>query len=242
MSENIVFALHGFLGQSHDWSQVKQTLKGSAAFEAIDLFAKESSDIVELEEYAENLSVEIDAHLAGKKKKIFVGYSLGGRIGLHLLENNPDQFDHYIFLSTNPGFSETEASEKNKRLMADMKWASLISEKNWDAFLLDWNKQSVFEGSKQELSRHFADYDLNKLKRAIVMWTLAQQEDFRDIVEEFQSKITWVVGEKDVKYLKLAEEMKQKKILLDYKRISSGHRILLDQPQEILNLLTSCMS
>lgn len=242
MSENIIFALHGFLGQAADWKSIRHTLQSKAEFKAIDLFSPESLPITELEDYAEGLSEEIDTFVEGKKKKIFVGYSLGGRIGLHLLQNNPDQFDHYIFLSTNPGLSEDEAAEKNKRLINDMKWASQITEKNWSQFLADWNKQSVFEGSTQEAERHAGDYDLDKLKRALVMWTLAQQDDFRPLIAEFQNKITWVVGDKDSKYLQLAEAMKQKKILLDYKRISSGHRIGLDQPAEVSKLLSSQLS
>lgn len=237
MSESVVFALHGFLGQSSDWAAVKQEVKNSADFKTLDLFSSDSLPIAELEDYAEDLSEKVNENIEGKKKKIFLGYSLGGRLGLHLLQNNPDQFDHYIFLSTNPGLSESEGSEKNKRLINDMKWASQITDKNWELFLKEWNQQPVFEGSLQEPERHMVDYDLDKLKRALVMWTLAQQDDFRPLIQEFSSKITWVVGEKDVKYLQLAENMKQKKILLDYKRISSGHRILFDQPKEVSRLV-----
>lgn len=237
MSEHVIFALHGFLGQSSDWNAVKQALPNRSDFVAFDLFSEESLDVCELEDYAEELSAEVEEVVEGKKKKIFVGYSLGGRLGLHLLQNNPDQFDHYIFLSTNPGLTDAEAAEKNKRLLNDMKWASQISELNWSQFLKAWNQQAVFENSAQEPERHCGDYDLNKLKRALVMWTLSQQDDFRPLIQEFSDKITWVVGEKDTKYLQIAEDMKQKKILLDYKRISSGHRIWLDQPKAISNLL-----
>lgn len=241
MSEHVIFALHGFLGQSSDWNQIKQALSSRSDFVAVDLFSEESPDIDELEDYAEELSNEVDEIVEGKKKKIFIGYSLGGRIGLHLMQNNPDQFDHYIFISTNPGLTETEASEKNQRLIADMKWSSLISESNWSEFLKSWNQQPVFAGSTNEIERHLGDYDINKLKRAMVMWTLAQQDDFRPLIQEFNDKITWIVGEKDSKYLNLAESMKQKKILLDYKRISSGHRILLDQPKFISDLLVDLL-
>ncbi len=240
MSENIIFALHGFLGQASDWNLIKKSFVAnkSADFKAIDLFSPEALPILEFEDYIEDLSEEIDEIIAGKKKKIFIGYSLGGRVGLHLLENNPDQFDHYIFLSTNPGLGENEQSEKNKRLMADMKWASLINDKNWISFLTEWNAQSVFSGSCAESEKNIGDYDLEKLKRALVVWSVSQQEHFLDLIAEFKEKITWVVGEKDIKYLKMAEDMKQKKILLDYKRISCGHRIWLDQPDEIVKLLS----
>jgi 2-succinyl-6-hydroxy-2,4-cyclohexadiene-1-carboxylate synthase len=237
MSKNLVFALHGFLGQGHDWDAVKKNLSSSVDFETVDLFSAESPDIIELEDYADELAQEIEEMAGGHEKKIFVGYSLGGRLGLHLLQSHPDLFDHFIFLSTHPGLSEGQTGESGPRLLNDMKWAAQISEKNWSTFLSDWNKQPVFEGSQTEPQRNSAEYDLNKLKRALVMWTVAHQEDFRELISEFREKITWVVGEKDSKYLKMAEDLKQKKILLDYKRISSGHRIWLDQPNEISKLV-----
>jgi len=239
MSDTVVFALHGFLGQSSDWAAIKKDFSNKSEFTTLDLFSSEATDIDELEDYAEALSEEVDELIADKKKKIFVGYSLGGRLGLHLLQNNPDQFDHYIFLSTNPGFSDAEGAEKNKRLLSDMKWASQISEANWGPFVKAWNQQTVFDGSAQEPERHASDYDLNKLKRALVMWTLSQQDDFRPLIQEFQNKISWVVGDKDVKYLQIAESMKKENILTDSVKVSSGHRIWLDQPTEISKLIKS---
>ncbi len=243
MPENIVFALHGFLGQGSDWNLVKKNIPSSQfEFKAIDLFSPEAQPVLEFEEYIEELTRTIKEMTRDRKNKIFLGYSLGGRLGLHLLENNPDLFDHYIFLSTNPGLPEHEQNEKNKRLMTDMKWASLISEKNWDEFQKEWNAQTVFLGSTAEPQRYVTDYDIDKLKRALVMWSVSQQQDFSDIIQDYQNKITWVVGEKDEKYVARAEEMKQKKILLDYKRISSGHRIWLDQPTEVAKLLSGPLS
>ncbi len=241
MSENLIFSLHGFLGQASDWSAIEKNLQLTSKFDfrAEDLFSKSSVPILEFEDYIEILSKKIDAYKKNSEKKVFVGYSLGGRLGLHLLRNNPEQFDHYVFVSTHPGLGEDEQSERNKRLMVDMKWASLISEGNWANFISDWNKQPVFENSVGEAVRHYDDYDIDKLKRALVIWSVSQQEDFRELIQDFQSKITWVVGERDGIYLRRSEDMLQKKILLNFKRIASGHRILLEQPLEISNLLSS---
>jgi 2-succinyl-6-hydroxy-2,4-cyclohexadiene-1-carboxylate synthase len=244
MPNDLVFALHGFLGQATDWQVIKKFIQASPniQFEALDLFHEDSLPIQEFEDYTEQLAEEIDALIDDQPsevgQKIFLGYSLGGRLGLHLLQQDPEQFDHYIFVSTNPGLDENKSNEKNERLMTDMKWAQQISESNWSEFIAAWNAQAVFENSNDEPIRHYGDYDLDKLKRALVMWSLSQQEDFRDLIQEFQHKITWVVGEKDLKYSQMAEEMKQKKVLLEYKKISSGHRIGLDQIFEIVKIIT----
>ncbi len=240
MPKHLVYFAHGFLGQSSDWDMICDHIdcKFSCDLVCADFFSENSLDILEFEDYTQNLSESIEElELQNYQKRIFVGYSLGGRLGLHLLQNKPNQFDEYIFISTNPGYSDSEQSEKNKRLISDMKWAHQISEQNWKHFLKEWNAQNVFADSEKEPERRLQDFDLDKLKRALVMWSLSQQDDFRDLLNEFKLKITWVVGEKDAKYRQIAEDLKQKKILLDYKRISSGHRVWLDQPTEICQLI-----
>lgn len=247
MSKNLIYALHGFLGQSSDWNSIRQKMESGSSVEFFseNLFSVNSKPILELEEYIDELAKSIEQMSVGKEKKIFIGYSLGGRLGLSLLKYYPDLFDHFIFISTNPGFSESEQNEKNKRLMADMKWASLINEKNWDQFIKDWNAQSVFVNSKlfeEQIPRDISNYDLTKLKRAMVMWSVSQQEDFREDIKEFKDKITWVIGEYDKKYFDLTVDLKKQEILLDYKKISCGHRVLLEKPEEIYGLLFNFLS
>lgn len=255
MSKNLIYALHGFLGQSSDWNPIRQKMesKASVEFFSENLFSVNSKPILELEDYIDELAKTVEHLSVSKEKKIFIGYSLGGRLGLSLLKYYPDLFDHYIFISTNPGFSESEQNEKNKRLMADMKWASLINEKNWDQFIQDWNGQSVFINSsvsenlnsklfEEQFHRDISNYDLTKLKRAMVMWSVSQQEDFREDIKEFKNKITWVIGEYDKKYCDLAIDLKKQEIILEYKKISCGHRVILEQPEEIYGLLFNFLS
>ena len=243
MSKTIVYAIHGFLGQSADWSAVKNFLlqdteKQTVQFFAPDLFSPDSSPILELEDYVDHLASEIEEKCENYENRIFVGYSMGGRLGLHLLNQHPELFDHSIFLSTNPGLPEQQGAEKNKRLFEDMKWAQQITEAQWSSFCDSWNKQGVFENSKLEPVRDQRDYKLESLKRALVMWSLGQQDYFADVLQDESEYLTWAVGEQDSKYSKMAEDLKQKKILLDYKRIpSSGHRILFDQPQAVSDLI-----
>ena len=56
MSKNIVYALHGFLGQAADWNSIQNELKKmrtghDVEFLAENLFAKDSSPILEFEDF-----------------------------------------------------------------------------------------------------------------------------------------------------------------------------------------------
>lgn len=236
MSVDLVYALHGFLGQAHDWEAV-QALVPSLKFKSENLFAKSPTTLLSFEVQAEKLVHKIENEFSPAQKKIFLGYSMGGRLGLYILKLKPDLFDHYIFLSTNPGWPDEALAEREARLQNDIQWSNKISEANWESFLKEWNSQAVLSGPGVELSRELAAYDLIKLKWALTEWSLAKQKYMGSVIAQYQHKITWVVGELDSKYMALAEALKKQKALSDYERASCGHRIYLDQPQFVAQIL-----
>ncbi len=236
MPQGLVYAVHGFLGEASDWNTVK-SLSAEFNFRTTELFKSTSHLITNFENYVDQIINEVSS-LPGRK--YFLGYSLGGRIGLHILEKHPSLFDHYLFLSTNPGMPNDAQVARHNRLAHDQNWAQQITKQNWLNFNHQWNAQSVFEGSLNEPERKIESFDLLKLQNALLIWSLANQKDFSEVIKANQAKLTWVVGEKDLKYSQIAEDLKQKKILLDYKRISSSHRIWLDQPEEVSQLLKDC--
>lgn len=223
MPAAVIYAVHGFLGRAADWDQIKAQLPNCKVI-AEDLFSREP--VIGPDEFR-----KISA------KKIFLGYSFGGRAGLLLLKNNPELFDHFVFLSTNPGISRKDEAARAKRLAADIIWAEKISEDNWTAFLREWNEQSVFSGSSSEPLREIKNYDLQKLKDALLNRSLGRQDDYSELIRRYRNKITWAVGTRDTKYCSLAEELKNKRILSGYEKICSGHRIWLDQPDQVVELI-----
>lgn len=234
MSKNLVFALHGFLGHPNDWVFVKKHL----VQKPIDwinpaFFTEESLQVTNFERYTDHLASQIPR--VGYRKKIFLGYSLGGRLGLHLLKKYSDFFDHFIFISTHVGL-ETEA-ERDSRLIQDQIWAQKLSKNQWSDFLSEWNGQKVLNSNLNGPQRERKDYELAKLIAALKLWSLGRQEDLSATVRLHQKKVLWAVGDKDEKFLKLGEELKQKKILLEINRIDSGHRILFENPKAIAELV-----
>lgn len=233
MSQNLVFALHGFLGRGEDWKQVQSHCDSSIKWVAPNLFSKDSLRISEYTKYVDQL---FSKNKPQGTKKIFIGYSLGGRLGLHLLKKFSAQFDHFIFVSVNPGLlSETEGLQ---RLASDAAWAEKLKTLSWDQFLTEWNNQPVFSKADAEPIRLEKDFDRDKLVQSLDTWSLGRQEDLRAVIQKHQHKITWVVGENDSKFLNIAEDLKQKKILLGYNKIFSGHRILFSNPSELAAIIT----
>lgn len=241
MQSSLVYALHGFLGKSTDWDFIKnelQNIQPGVNFIAEDLFAKKSAGDFFINFFIKNETFNFDFD-SYQGKKIFLGYSLGGRLGLQILKKSPQLFDQYIFLSTNPGLPTTATEERKNRILNDQMWSEKINLENWDNFLQEWNSQVVFQDSKQDPWRDVNNYDLQKLKEGIVNWSLGNQDDFSDILKLNNKKITWVVGDRDKKYCQIAQQMQNKKIFLSYKQVSAGHRIWLDNPMAVVEILAA---
>lgn len=239
MQRNLILAVHGFLGQQEDWIPVQNaldiSLKKETKWIIPDLFSAQAMPIFSYDLFIEKLIHKYDDAFSKAAKKVFLGYSLGGRLGLHILKKHSHYFDHFIFLSTHPGLQSNQ--EKEQRRAMDLQWSSEITDSHWDQFLAKWNSQSVFQLSLHEPQRLKSNYDLEKLRSSLDNWSLAIQEDLRLEIKKYQNKITWVIGQQDKKFLHLAEDLKQKKILLNFNRIFSGHRILFENPRAVSELL-----
>lgn len=241
MQSHYILALHGFLGSAADWQAVEEALNEKIASDYVwikpDLFSP-SSEITEQDlQSFETLSEKLLTLIPDDEKPIFVGYSLGARVGLHLLEKAADRFKAFIFLSAHPGLVTDQ--EKQQRKAHDLAWSEKLQHLSWDEFLKQWTMQPVFAGD-HAINRNESDFSLPKLICGLTSVSLSQQQNKNILLARHQNKIIWAVGDKDIKFCALAEELKQKKILSNYERIfDSGHRILFDQPSKVADLIFS---
>ena len=231
----LVFAVSGFLGQGSDWNIFKSNLSSEFAVKTIDLFAPGVSKNTHANnfDFTGHLIEEIQTQSKNYKRKIYLGYSFGGRLGLKIMQKNADLFDHWVFVSTGVGLLESQHEERALRLAQDQQWAEKISSENWDSFLNEWNSQAVFKDSITEPTRLVSQYDLRLLKGALVAESLAFQPDFRSLVKTNKSKISWLVGRNDKKYLNMAEELFSLDCLVNFDKLSGSHRLTFDAPIEI---------
>ncbi len=228
-----IYALHGFLGQGSDWTEVfSHSIFKKDRIIAPSFFSDKKYQPLSIHSFIQD--VRDHQQSVSNVKKIFIGYSLGGRIGLQMLDQQPDLFDEYIFVSTHPGLKS--ALEKTERIKTDEAWAEQLQQLNWDDFLKKWNTQEVLSNSLS-LNRNLLDFQIQSLRQALRDFSLGAQKDYSDIIAKHQEKIHWVVGTEDKKFLSLTDTLEQKKILLNIKRIFSGHRILLDSPKELQEIL-----
>lgn len=226
----MIFAIHGYLGSASDWNEIVK-LTSPKKWITPSLFEEfKWPRPIEFKSVVNELR---DSYYS-THANTFVGYSLGGRLGMHWLEMYPDDFQRWYFVSTNPGLDLQ--SEKETRYKVDEEWAAKIRQLDQQNFLDQWNGQSVFSDSKHN---HATKINWNKetLSSVLLNLSLARQKDFSDILNRHKDKVHWIVGANDQKFLNRALKLKEGKKILHLYSLLGGHRIHLDQPKPLADLL-----
>ncbi|MCK5884722.1 MAG: hypothetical protein KAG61_13610 [Bacteriovoracaceae bacterium] len=188
-------ALHGFLGDYRQWND----------YIPLDLY--KYKNLTELEE---------EVKLIAPSK--IVGYSMGGRLALHLASLMGEQLERIIILGGNLGLESKD--EIKKRIIWEEGWIKKIETLSADAFLNDWNQQTVFSNDmpiKTTRSRE-------EILRLFNLFPLSKQPNFRPMVES-KDRFVFAAGEYDHKYIKQYQEINRTFSLIK----GCGHRILLDK-------------
>lgn len=136
----------------------------------------------------------------------FIGYSLGGRLGLAILNLKPNLFDVWNFISTNPGL--VNEAEKKQRKQADVEWAKKFQLMDWNELMQLWQQQEVFKYD-QLIERRESDFRRQQLSQILEYWSLGFQNNYSDLILHHSNIIQWYVGEKDRKFKEMAENLKK---------------------------------
>lgn len=236
MKPNLVF-IHGFLGSPIEWLPVINDLDD---WNCVPL------SFPKLYRYdISSLADSIYEYIRPLGKCHFVGYSMGGRILLDLYEKRPEIFSSLILESTNPGI-ETD-KERQTRLDSDLKWAMLLHE-NPDRFYIEWYQQPMFGFSKEEgsyraiIQEKIRDH-LSIYPKFMVECSPATNPSRWDLVSQLKIPTLYLAGEKDVKYLNIAERISAQNPKIAVNVIKSvGHNTHFGKPHDYAQLINKFLS
>lgn len=227
-----LFSIHGFLGKPEDWdalNPMENTRHIACTYE--DTFTESMS------EWSDIFNVRIAKSYGipdQKQLNILIGYSLGGRLALHLIHNNPKLWSSAVLISTHPGLNYCE-----DRINADALWAHHILSQQWGDVMSAWNSQGVFHNSKTPV-REECQYNKDLLSKILTHWSVGKQQNFQPWLETLEIPILWCVGANDKNQAERAKELSlahpQSKVALFSK---AGHRVPWDQPKEFIIELES---
>lgn len=215
----MIWALHGFLGQADDWKFYQERIP---QWHSVDLW--ETLQMNEEDHFwvwAERFNQMVIE--SGDNAPQILGYSLGGRLALHAILQNPGLWKAATIVSTHPGLQNQ--LEKEQRILNDQKWQQKFLSEEWEVVLDDWNAQGVLQTDELMMPRKEKDFERKKLAQSLEVWSLGKQEDLREKLAGLKIPLTWVTGEKDQKFCRLANQVKEVNENFDTKVIKkAGHR------------------
>jgi 2-succinyl-6-hydroxy-2,4-cyclohexadiene-1-carboxylate synthase len=159
-----------------------------------------------------------------------MGYSLGGRLALHALIDQPQLWQGAIIISAHVGL--TDSKECLLRQQRDLKWAKRFENENWGSLMDAWNGQEIFATDSLSFNRQESNYQRVKLVEALTGASLGSQEDLRQHILTLPFPILWITGSQDHRYSQMAQSLAFSHPHSYWKQIAeAGHRVPWSQPQ-----------
>ncbi len=218
-----IYTLHGFLGSPRDWNSI---IEGHH----VDLF---QPPLLDFSTWAQNFNTQAKQNT--DSKRVLIGYSLGGRLALYALDQDPEMWDAAVIISTNPGLTSEEAKQARKE--HDEKWAKRFETEEWDSLMRAWNGQGVFTNT---MERHEKDYSREVLANSLRQWSLGGQKNFFPRLSELSLPILWIAGQNDDKFATLAQSVTlqnpKSKIWI---APDAGHRVPWEQTEAFQKEITT---
>jgi len=189
-----------------------------------------------------DVAAGVDAVLAGAPARFaLAGYSMGGRVALHLALRAPERVSRLVLVATTAGLADR--AERAARRTADEALAGWIEAHDLDAFADRWLAQPLFAGdgpsatalARRDIARN-APAGLAASLRAAGTGAMTP---VWDRLGELTMPTTVIVGERDAKFRALGERLAA--ALPDARSVvvpGTGHALPRTAPEALAAALT----
>jgi 2-succinyl-6-hydroxy-2,4-cyclohexadiene-1-carboxylate synthase len=163
-----------------------------------------------------------------------VGYSMGGRIALHTALTMPGLVERLVLIGASPGIADP--AEREQRRRADEALAERIEAIGVEAFAEEWGAQPLFAGQDPRVAAAaHADRLRNTaggLAAALRGLGTGAMEPLWGRLGELAMPVTLVVGERDVRFRAIAEQMAPAIVDSRLELVAgAGHATQLERPE-----------
>ena len=237
MAQDIVL-LHGFAGTGAMWDAVRARLD-EERYRAVapDLPGHGSAAAVSPVTFESCVE-----HVLGAAPERFTlcGYSMGGRIALHLALAAPARIERLLLVSTTAGIEDER--ERAARATADRRRAARAEQGNIAEFVAEWTSQPLFAGTPPDAAAAWrADLERNDpMALAAVLRGIGtgSMEPLWTRLGQLQMPVTVVVGDRDERFAaigaRMAREVRDGRLVVIPK---VGHGLPREAPQALADVL-----
>jgi 2-succinyl-6-hydroxy-2,4-cyclohexadiene-1-carboxylate synthase len=236
--------LHGFAGSPESWSRVFERLPSNRVRLGVRLPGHHPRAPVT----ADSFEAAVDALAAALAAESpdaahLVGYSLGGRVALGITVRHPALVRRLTLIGAHPGLPTAQA--RQQRRQADAAWTRLLRSRGIEAFVDTWERQPVFATQQSMGAELLAmqrrvrlSHDPRQLADAMDILGLGAMPDWTPHLPALRLPVQLVIGERDEKFGRLAEQMAQQLPNVTVHRArDAGHNVVLEAPERIAEIL-----
>jgi 2-succinyl-6-hydroxy-2,4-cyclohexadiene-1-carboxylate synthase len=223
----------GFSQPASAWSGVLERLRPSVDAGAFEVSAVDVPDGLDFGATSGSIG-------AAGGTAVYVGYSMGGRLVLHLALDRPDLVAGLVLVSASPGIAAPDA--RAARAESDARLAAEVERDGVSAFLDRWLAQPLFSG----LSRDEAGFDervaATSVARLVHQLTVLGQGTMGPVWEQLDRlsmPVLLVTGERDAEYGTIATEMTERNPRFASTVLPGGHAVPLEQPGALAERLAA---
>ena len=241
----LILFLHGFMGDSHEFSEVISLLSDQFCCLAIDLPGHGKTKTLGVNNY---YTMSNTAHALIRfldqlniEKCFLVGYSMGGRLALYLNLYFPQRFSKVVLESASPGLKTQQ--DRAGRMQRDLELAHKLETSDFSAFLRNWYDQPIFASLKnhpnfERLLQSRLQNNPIQLAQSLRDLSSGCQPSLWDNLKLNENPLFLLVGEYDEKFVGINLEMANLCKSVTLKIVNhSGHNIHFENINEfVLNV------
>jgi len=225
-----VVLLHGFGGTRHAWDGVAARLHPERYLPlALDLpgHGRMAS------ERPITFGTCVEHVLASAPERFALcGYSMGGRIALHVALAAPRRVARLVLVSCSAGIADE--LERARRRAADDALAAALEQGSFEDFIEHWRSQPLFAGESEEAGRLArADHRRNRpadLATALRGLGPGAMEPLWDSLAALEMEVSVVAGERDGAYQELGRRIVARLPRARLLVLAGGHGLPLENP------------
>jgi 2-succinyl-6-hydroxy-2,4-cyclohexadiene-1-carboxylate synthase len=240
--ENLVL-LHGFGGTHRAWDGVMELLDRER-YRPLPLDLPGHGARAQAPRPISFAGCVADVLAAGPERFALCGYSLGGRVALHVALAAPERVARLVLIGVNPGIED--AGERTARRRSDRALADDLERAPYEQFIERWRTQPLFAADPPEVGALAREDQRrnrpNALAAAMRGLGTGEMQPLWDRLPELAMPVTVLVGERDTKFMALGRRIVELLPVGELVVVPGGHGLPLENPAAVAQALEQRLS